>query len=123
MRLISILALFLGAVVAQAQTTINAVYFGQTHVLKATDPCFGLVGNREALIKVHVVNPATPAAPAVAATLTVSGLPNLVLPLTGPATLPASIPDGLGVVQHSFANTFTGSVQYDAGIRCHQQQR
>ncbi len=110
MRLISILALLLGAALAQAQTTINAVYFGQTHVLKATDPYFGLVGNREALIKVHVVNPATPASPAVTATLTASGLPNLVLPLTGPATLPASIPDGLGVVQHSFANTFTGYI-------------
>lgn len=110
MRLISILALALAASIAKAQTTINAVYFGQTHVLKATDPYFGLVGNREALIKVHVVNPAMPASPAVTATLTVSGQTNLVLPLTGPATLPASIPDGLGVVQHSFANTFTGYI-------------
>lgn len=108
MRLIPILFLVLAASFAQAQTTINAVYFGQTHVLKATDPYFGLVGNREALIKVHVVNPATPASPTVTATLIASGLPSLVLTLTGPATLPASIPDGLGVVQHSFANTFTG---------------
>jgi autotransporter-associated beta strand protein len=110
MKLISILALLLGTCAAQAQTTINAVYFGQTHVQKATDPYFGLVGNRETLIKAHVVNPATPASPVVTATLTASGLPNLVLTLTGPATLPASIPDGLGVVQHSFANTFTGYI-------------
>jgi autotransporter-associated beta strand protein len=110
MRLISLLLLVLAASIAQAQTTINAVYFGQTHVLKATDPYFGLVGNREALIKVHVVNPATPASPTVTATLIAGGLPNLVLTLTGPATLPASIPDGLGVVQHSFANTFTGYI-------------
>jgi autotransporter-associated beta strand protein len=110
MRLISILALVLAASIAQAQTTINAVYFGQTHVLKASDSYFGLVGNREALIKVHVVNPATPASPVVTATLSASGLSNLVLTLTGPATLPASIPDGLGVVQHSFANTFTGYI-------------
>jgi autotransporter-associated beta strand protein len=108
MRPFPILFLVLAASFAQAQTAINAVYFGQTHVLKATDPYFGLVGNREALIKVHVVNPSTPASPTVTATLTASGLPNLVLTLTGPATLPASIPDGLGVVQHSFANTFTG---------------
>jgi hypothetical protein len=47
MRLISILALALASCIVQAQT-INAVYFGQTHVLKATDPYFGLVGNREA---------------------------------------------------------------------------
>ena len=93
---------------AQA-VTINAVYFGQTHVLKATDPYFGLVGNREALIKVHVTDPATPASPAVTATLAL-GTQTLVLTLTGPATLPASIPDGLGVVQHSYANTFTGII-------------
>ncbi|MEY4245141.1 MAG: hypothetical protein RLZZ245_2726 [Verrucomicrobiota bacterium] len=110
MRLIFILALTLAASLAQAQTTINAVYFGQTHVLKATDPYFGMVGNRETLIKAHVVNPATPASPVVTATLTASGLPNLALTLTGPATLPASIPDGLGVVQHSFANTFNGYI-------------
>ena len=99
----------LGAAIAQAQT-INAVYFAQTHVLKATDAYFGLVGNREALIKVHVTAPGAPASPAVTATLTLSGQPNLVLPLTGPATLPATIPDGLGVVQHSYANTFTGII-------------
>lgn len=93
----------------QAQT-INAVYFGQTHVLKSTDSYFGLVGNREALIKVHVTAPGAPASPAVTATLTLSGMPALVLTLTGPATLPASIPDGLGVVQHSFSNTFTGYI-------------
>ena len=37
MKLISILALALGATVAQA-VTIDAVYFGQPHVLKASDP-------------------------------------------------------------------------------------
>ena len=94
MRLIFILALALASCIAQAQT-INAVYFGQTHVLKATDPYFGLVGNRETLIKVHVTAPGAPASPAVTATLSLSGQAPLVLPLTGPATLPASIPDGL----------------------------
>ena len=109
LKFMSILAMALGACVAEAQT-INAVYFGQTHVLKATDPYFGLVGNREALIKVHVTAPGAPASPAVTATLVLSGQPNQVLTLTGPATLPASIPDGLGVVQHSYANTFTGII-------------
>jgi hypothetical protein len=107
MKSISILALALGASFAQAQT-INAVYFGQSHVLKATDTYFGLVGNREALIKVHLTAPGSPASPAVTATLALAGQTPLVLPLTGPATLPDSIPDGPGVVQHSFANTFTG---------------
>jgi autotransporter-associated beta strand protein len=109
MKLLSLLALALGASLAQAQT-INAVYFGQTHVLKATDAYFGLVGNREALIKVHVTAPGAPASPAVTATLNLAGQAPSVLTLTGPATLPASIPDGLGVVQHSYANTFTGII-------------
>jgi autotransporter-associated beta strand protein len=105
--LISIWVLMPG--VSTAQTSIDAVYFGQTHVKKPGDSYFSLVGNRETLIKAHVINPATPAAPAVTATLALNGQ-NLVLPLTGPATLPASIPDGPGVVQHSFANTFTGYI-------------
>jgi hypothetical protein len=106
MRAILILTLALGICAARG-VTIDAVYFGQTHVLKSDNPYFGLVGSREALIKVHVTDPTTPASPAVSATLTLNGQ-NLVLPLTGPATLPASIPDGLGVVQHSSANAFTG---------------
>ena len=94
-------------VITSAQAvTIDAIYFGQTHVLKADNPYFGLVGEREALIKVHVTDPATPASPTVSATLNLNGQ-SLVVPLTGPSTLPASIPDGLGVVQHSYANTFT----------------
>jgi hypothetical protein len=32
------------------------------------------------------------------------------LALTGPAVLPAAIPNGLGVVQHSFANSFTAII-------------
>jgi hypothetical protein len=89
--------------------TIDAVYFAQTHVLKPDNPKFGLVGNRDALIKAHVVDLGTPAAPPVSATLTLGGQ-TLVLPMTGPATLPASIADGLGVVQHSSANSFTAVI-------------
>jgi hypothetical protein len=91
---------------ASAAVSINAVYFAQTHVLKPDNPYFGLVGNRPALIKAHVVDPGTPAAPPVTATLSLGGQ-TLVLPLTGPATLPAAVPDGLGVVQHAYGDSFT----------------
>jgi autotransporter-associated beta strand protein len=102
------LALLLCPFAAQA-VSIDAVYFGQTHVLKPDSPYFGLVGERNTLIKVHVTDPATPASPAVSATLSLGGQ-SLVVPLTGPATLPASIPDGPGVVQHSNANSFTATL-------------
>ncbi len=89
--------------------SIDAVYFAQTHVQQPDHPYFGLVGGREALIKAHVTDPATPAAPPVTAVLTLDG-DTLNLPMTGPATLPASIPDGPGVVQHSFADSFTATI-------------
>ncbi|MCU0786532.1 MAG: LamG domain-containing protein, partial [Verrucomicrobia bacterium] len=91
---------------ASGGVTIDAVYFAQTHVMKATDPYFGLVGNRNTLLKVHVVSPETPASPPVTALLTLNGQ-STNLTLTGPAVLPASIPDGPGVVQHSYSNSFT----------------
>ncbi len=92
-----------------ADATISTVYFAQSHVQKPSDPLFGLVSNRDALIKAHVVAPGSPAAPEVTATLTLHNQ-TLVLPLTGPDVLPASIPDGPGVVQHSFTNTFTAII-------------
>ena len=102
------LVMLAAAGVASA-VSIDAVYFGQTHLWKPDHPYFGLVGGRECLIKAHVTDPAAPASPAVTAVLRLGGQ-TLNLPLTGPATLPASIPDGLGVVQHSFANTFTATI-------------
>ncbi|NNC87462.1 MAG: hypothetical protein HKN82_03255, partial [Akkermansiaceae bacterium] len=95
--------------VATAAVSIDAVYFGQSHVQKADNPYFGLVSNRDALIKAHVVDPTTPPSPPVTATLTLDGQ-NLILPLTGPAVLPASVPDGLGVVQHSYDDSFTATI-------------
>jgi hypothetical protein len=92
-----------------AVTSINSVYFAQTHVQKTTDLYYVLVGNRETLIKAHVIDPATPASPAVTAVLTLNGN-TLNLPLTGPAVLPASIPDGPGVIQHTNANSFTAII-------------
>ncbi|NNM31063.1 MAG: hypothetical protein HKO57_16200, partial [Akkermansiaceae bacterium] len=94
---------------SHAQTSIDAVYFAQTHVQKPTNPYFGLVSNRDALIKAHVVDPGTPASPAVTATLDLGGA-ILNVPLTGPSTLPASVPDGPGVVQHSFSDSFTAII-------------
>lgn len=62
-------ALIAGAVVlaissAEAAMNIDGVNFAQTHVHKATDPYFSFVGDRDVLIKAHVVDPAGPAAPA-----------------------------------------------------------
>jgi hypothetical protein len=101
-------AMLAAAGVASA-VSIDAVYFGQTHLHKPDDPYFGLTGSREVLIKAHVTDPAMPASPAVTAVLSLGGQ-TLNLPLNGPATLPASIPDGLGVVQHAFSNTFTATI-------------
>jgi hypothetical protein len=104
-----ILLAMLAAMGVAPAVSIDAVYFGQTHLWKPDHPYFGLVGDRECLIKVHVTDPATPASPAVTAVLSLGGQ-TLNLPLIGPATLPASIPDGLGVVQHALSNTFTATI-------------
>jgi len=89
--------------------TIDAVYFAQTHVQEATHPYLNLVGNRETLIKAHVIAPGSVSAPAVEAVLTLDGQ-TLRLPLTGPPILPLSIPKDPGIVQHSFENSFTGYI-------------
>ncbi len=104
---LSILCLF--ALGPAHAVSIDAVYFGQTHVMKATQSYFTLVGDRPTLIKVHVTDPATPASPAVSVTLSLNSQ-TLTLPLSGPPTLPATIPDGPGVVQHSLTNSFTATL-------------
>jgi autotransporter-associated beta strand protein len=96
---------------AQA-VTIDAIYFGQTHVMKATQSYFTLVGERATLIKVHVTDPAAPVSPAVSVTLSLNSQ-TLTLPLSGPANLPVSIPDGPGVVQHTIANSFIATIPAD----------
>jgi autotransporter-associated beta strand protein len=108
--LIALCALTLAATaLATASPVIDAVYFAQTHVAKADHPYSALVGNKNLLIKAHVVAPGGIAAPPVSALLSLDGQ-TLNLPLTGPAILPTSIPDGPGVVQHAFANSFTGTI-------------
>ncbi len=109
--LLTILAVVFAATNAsqQGETTINAVYFAQTHLQKPDDPNFNLVSDRNTLLKVHVVNPSCPNSPEVTAKLELDGQ-TLSIPLTGPSVLPESIPDGPGIVQHSFDNSFTGSI-------------
>ncbi|MDX1679994.1 MAG: M66 family metalloprotease [Akkermansiaceae bacterium] len=94
---------------ASAAPQIDAVYVAQTHMHKTDHPYFRLVAQRDAHIKVHVVDPAMSAAPEVKATLNLNGKLTEI-PLTGPATLPASIPDGPGVVEHTASNSFTGTI-------------
>jgi len=100
------LALSSGAAYA---VTIDAVYFAQTHVHQPNHPYFYLVGNKDTLIKAHVVDPAKPASPAVTAVLTLGGQ-STNLTLSGPANLPASISNGLGIVKHAFTNSFTATI-------------
>ncbi|MCU0663523.1 MAG: M66 family metalloprotease [Myxococcota bacterium] len=88
---------------------IDAVFFAQTHVQQPDHEYFTLVGNRETLIKAHVVAPEKPKAPAVKAILALNDK-TLELPLTGPENLPASISIEPGVVQHSYEDSFTGFI-------------
>jgi hypothetical protein len=92
--------------------TIDAVFFAQTHVQEPTNPYFNLVANRKTLIKAHIIGRGNPTAPVVRAILTLNGK-TLAVPLSGPATLPASIPKAPGVVEHSTANTFVGFIPAD----------
>lgn len=88
---------------------IDAVYFAQTHVQRPEDDLFRLVAGRSALIKVHVVSPVGAEAPAVRATLKLHEKTRTV-PLSGPATLPVSVPTEPGVVIHRFADCFTAMI-------------
>ena len=64
-RLVFALAsLFLCAQTLLAAPSADAVYFGQTHVWKTSDPYIALVSERDTLLIVHVVDPAAGAAPA-----------------------------------------------------------
>ncbi len=88
---------------------IEAVFFAQTHVQKPDSPWFKLVGNRDALIKVHVVSPTPASAPPVTAWLSLRGVETN-LSLRGPATLPPTTPLEPGVVEHRFDNCFTAMI-------------
>lgn len=106
---LGVLTAALAILPADAAPQIDAVYVAQTHMLKPDNPYFKLVSGRDAHIKVHVVDPAMGASPEVKATLSLGGNSTDII-LTGPATLPASIPDGPGIIQHTASNSFTGTI-------------
>lgn len=93
----------------QRDAKIDAIYFAQKHVLEPDNKLFKLFSNLEALIKVHVVSPTQSEAPIVEAILSLDG-EILAMQLTGPDKLPDSIPNGPGIVQHSYDNSFTGFI-------------
>jgi len=89
--------------------TIDAVFFAQTHVLKPGAPFFKLVGNKEALIKVHVLSPSGADAPSVDAELSLEG-ETMCLPLKGPGVLPKEICIEPGKVVHRYEDSFTAMI-------------
>jgi hypothetical protein len=103
-----------GGVFAEAAKTqtkssdvqIIAVFLAQTHVMQPDQPYFRLVGNRDALLKAHVVSPSGAAAPEVTAVVT-SGSEKSTLTLKGPVILPKVLPSEPGVVQHRYEDSFT----------------
>ncbi len=88
---------------------VDAVFLAQTHVMQPGQPYFKLTGNREALLKAHVVSPSGAPAPEVTAVVISGGQTNT-LQLKGPATLPKSLPAEPGVVQHRFEDSFTALI-------------
>lgn len=90
-------------------TTIDAVFFAQTHVLQPGAPFFKLVGGKPALIKVHVLSASGAEAPAVAAELRLDGETTR-LPLQGPAVLPTEICIEPGKVVHRYEDSFTAVI-------------
>jgi len=89
--------------------TIDALFFAQTHVQQPEHSCFRLVGNRDALIKVHVISPSGGKAPEVTAHLSLDGETEDV-PLEGPGTLPTEICIEPGRIEHRFDNSFTAMI-------------
>ena len=93
----------------QTDVRIEAVYLAQTHVMKPDQPYFRLTGNREVLLKVHVVSASGAAAPPVQALVRSKG-EMVMLTLKGPATLPKALPSEPGVVQHKLEDSFTALI-------------
>lgn len=88
---------------------IEAIFLAQTHVMKPDQPYFKLAGNRDALLKAHVVSASGAASPNVSAVV-INGGETHALKLKGPATLPKSLPSEPGVVQHRFEDSFTAMI-------------
>jgi len=92
-----------------SDAAIDAVFFAQTHVQRPDSPYFRLVGNRDALVKVHVVSPNRAKAPQVAVRISLNGDTTRIA-LEGPGTLPESICTEPGKVVHRFEDCFTGTI-------------
>ena len=91
------------------EITIAQVYLAQTHVLKPDDSLFKLTGNRNTLLKVHVIGPEGTEAPAVTAALTVDD-ESTTLTLEGPNTLPFAFEANKGKVEHKHNDCFTALI-------------
>ncbi len=85
---------------------IEEVFLAQTHVMKPDQSYCKLTGNRDALLKAHVLSPSGGLVPAVLA-IVISGGETNTFTLKGPATLPKSLPSEPGVVQHRDEDSFT----------------
>ncbi len=85
---------------------IEEVFLAQTHVMKPDQSYCKLTGNRDALLKAHVLSPSGGLAPAILA-IVISGGETSTFKPKGPATLPMSLPCKPGVVQHRDEDSFT----------------
>lgn len=89
--------------------TIDAVFFAQTHVLEPHHPYFCLVGEKDTLVKVHVLSRTGAKAPAVTIALHVDETSET-MDLSGPEVLPESFNNEPGQVVHCFDDCFTAII-------------
>ncbi len=88
---------------------IDTVYFCQTHVLEPDHPYFRLVGQKDTLIKVHVLSDTGEAAPPVTVDLQLDDEATTI-ELTGPSILPEAFCKEPGKVVHCFDDCFTATI-------------
>ncbi len=98
-----------GGSIEQVVEGIHSVFVAQTHVLRTDDAFATLVGNRPALLKVHIVDPDTPAAPLVQAILQLDGETETI-DLAGPENIPATVDVEPGSAVHMYDNAFTATI-------------
>jgi hypothetical protein len=89
--------------------TLDAVFFAQNHVLQPGAPYFKLVGNKNTLIKAHLLSQNEIESPKVEAILSLDGA-SYRLELKGPNSLPKEICIAPGKVVHRFEDSFTATI-------------
>jgi len=94
---------------ADAKPKIAHVFFAQHHVKTPDSPYFKLVGNLEALVKVHVDGRRGSRAPDVSVRLAL-GSKVLDLPLKGPRQLPGPVTGEPVLVEHKYDDCFTAFI-------------